>query len=95
MGKRVKEFPLRELNRRAFRVLADELGMAGLVRFLQHQAGIKANDMASRRKLLLGFTLEEIKTDVRRWREAKERRRARRKAKSRTGAGSTAPKSRR
>jgi hypothetical protein len=70
---RVKEFPLRDLNKIAYRALAEALGPAGFIRFMQQREGGKGDYTKARRKLLGGVTAEEFEADLRRVRQEIQR----------------------
>jgi hypothetical protein len=66
---RVREFPLRELNKRALRAVARELGPAGFVRFLQQYEGGTGDYTRDRHKILSHVTGEQLEADLRKVRQ--------------------------
>ena len=66
---RVKEFPLKELNKRALRAIAKELGPAGLIRFLQQYEGGSGDYTKRRHEILDNVTEEDIAADLRKVQE--------------------------
>ena len=66
---RVKEFPLRELNKRAWRAVAQELGPAGFVRFLQQYEGGTGDYSRDRHRVLAGVSHEEFLADLKKARQ--------------------------
>ena len=66
---RVKEFPLRELNKRALRAIAQALGPAGLIRYLQQDEGGTGDYTKDRHKWLDKVSIEEIEADLKKVRQ--------------------------
>jgi hypothetical protein len=63
---RVKEFPLKDLNKRAWRAVARALGPAGYMRFLQQfeGGGTDRNYTRDRHKILDTVTDEELESEL-------------------------------
>jgi hypothetical protein len=66
---RVKEFPLRDLNKRAWRAVARELGPAGFVRFLQQYEGGTGDYTRDRHEILASVTAAELEADLKKVRQ--------------------------
>jgi hypothetical protein len=57
---RTKEMPTRELRRRGFRVLAEELGPVGFIRFLQDSQAGRGDYTKERARRLSGVTFDHV-----------------------------------